>query len=47
MALNIMKLVTLGTSLKNQRLKQIGRETKNSVSRPICLLLFYAESPFS
>lgn len=28
MALNIMKLVTLGASLKNQRLKQIGRETK-------------------
>ncbi|KRM96975.1 transposase [Liquorilactobacillus aquaticus DSM 21051] len=28
MALNIMKLVTLGASLKNQRLKQIGRETE-------------------
>ncbi|KAF0514290.1 IS1182 family transposase, partial [Pediococcus acidilactici] len=28
MALNIMKLVTLGTSFKNQKRKQIGRETK-------------------
>ncbi|KAF0514610.1 IS1182 family transposase, partial [Pediococcus acidilactici] len=28
MALNIMKLVTLGTSFKNQKCKQIGRETK-------------------
>ncbi|MCG0555051.1 transposase [Lactiplantibacillus plantarum] len=28
MALNIIKLVTLGTSFKNQKRKQIGRETK-------------------
>ena len=28
MALNIIKLVTLGESLKNQRLKQTGRETQ-------------------
>ncbi|PCE78520.1 hypothetical protein CJP43_15585, partial [Lactiplantibacillus plantarum] len=28
LALNIMKLVTVGTSFKNQRRKQMGRETK-------------------
>ena len=28
MALNIIKLVTLGESLKNQRLKQTGRKTQ-------------------
>ncbi|KLD60780.1 hypothetical protein WP50_07530 [Lactiplantibacillus plantarum] len=27
-ALNIMKLVTVGTNFKNQRRKQMGRETK-------------------
>ncbi|MDB7776264.1 hypothetical protein PND37_15190, partial [Lactiplantibacillus plantarum] len=28
LALNIMKLVTVGTNFKNQRRKQMGRETK-------------------
>ncbi|MCS6094219.1 IS1182 family transposase, partial [Lactobacillus sp. LMY-20] len=28
LALNIMKLVTVGTNFRNQRRKQMGRETK-------------------